>query len=111
MYTYCIAANTRYEKYFVSISRHLLCYDTIYNTMTSDKAIDKGMLKDLRTIRMEKGLSLRDLENLSKVSRSSINKIENSKNAPRLCIVCRLARGLEMPPEELFLALISGENY
>ena len=53
-------------------------------------------------IRTRKGLSLRDLEDLSQISKSTINNIENGKYDPSVRTLCRLSLALDVSPHELF---------
>jgi transcriptional regulator with XRE-family HTH domain len=55
----------------------------------------------LRKIRIEKGLSYRELAELSGVSKSGIASIENGK-MPRIDTLCKLAKALEVDIEDLF---------
>lgn len=52
--------------------------------------------------RMKKGLTIRDLERLSGVSRSQINKIENNLTHPTVYVLCRLAVALDVQPTHLY---------
>lgn len=56
----------------------------------------------LREIRTEKGVSLRELEELSGVGKSTINRIENQTYNPTVLTICRLAEALNVPPSALF---------
>jgi len=56
----------------------------------------------LYEIRTEKGLTLRDLEELSGISKSTINSIENGEANPTIAVICQLADALKCRPEELF---------
>ena len=56
----------------------------------------------VQEMRRQKGMSLRQLETASGISRSQISKIENYKTEPTVyCLVC-LAVGLGCEPEELY---------
>lgn len=52
--------------------------------------------------RTEKGLTIRELERISNVSRSEINRIENGKGNPTLRTMCKLAEALKTEVTELF---------
>lgn len=52
--------------------------------------------------RAKRNLSLRKLEELSGVSRSTINNIENDCYDPSVKTLCLLARALKVKPERLF---------
>jgi len=56
---------------------------------------------NLYEIRTEQGLSIRALEKMSGVPRSTINDTENGKKIPRLDTICMLAKSLEVRLEEL----------
>ena len=56
----------------------------------------------IKQIRIEKHLSLRQLEELSGVSNSFISAIENNKKHPTTITLCQLAIALDVNPEELF---------
>lgn len=58
------------------------------------------MLK-LRQIRLEQGLSMGQLSAKSGVSRPYISQIESSRSIPRVDIVCRLCKGLDVAPNDL----------
>jgi len=51
----------------------------------------------LRQARKERGLTLKDLEQLSGVSKSEISNIETGKVIPRLDVVCKIAKALGLP--------------
>lgn len=53
-------------------------------------------------IRTQKNMSLRKLSQLSGVSRSQINDIENSKHHPTVLTLCLLAAALDVSPYSLF---------
>ena len=57
-------------------------------------------------IRIQKNMSLRKLSQLSGVSRSQINDIENEKHHPTVLTLCLLAVALEVSPYTLF-AMVS----
>lgn len=56
----------------------------------------------LYEIRTEKGMSLRELEELSGIGKSTINRIENGEANPTVEIICRLAVALGCQPCDLF---------
>ena len=54
-------------------------------------------------IRNRKGLSLEQLEELSGVSKTNINDLENGSNSnPTIETICRLAAAFDVRPEELY---------
>lgn len=53
-------------------------------------------------LRARKGLSLKDLSDLSGLSKSHINDIENGNKSPTVNTLCRLSLALEVSPYDLF---------
>jgi transcriptional regulator with XRE-family HTH domain len=66
------------------------------------KRVDK-----LRILRAQKGLTLRQLEERSGVSKDSISEIERGLRTPRVSTVLSLAGGLGVDPQELLGELVS----
>lgn len=56
----------------------------------------------LYQIRSDKGISSRKLAELSGVSKSTINNIENNRYEPTLLTICMLAETLNVSPEDLY---------
>lgn len=56
----------------------------------------------LYEIRTEKGMSLRELEELSEIGKSTINRIENGEANPTVEVICKLAVALGCSPCDLF---------
>lgn len=56
----------------------------------------------LYEIRTQKGISLRKLEELSGIGKSTINRIENGEANPTVDIICQLAVALGCQPCDLF---------
>lgn len=56
----------------------------------------------LYQIRSDKGISSRKLAELSGVSKSTINNIENNRYEPTLLTICMLAEALHVSPEDLY---------
>jgi len=52
-------------------------------------------------VRKEKGLTIRELSNLSGVNRSTINEIENEITMPRVDTLGKIARALGVSLDEL----------
>ena len=52
--------------------------------------------------RMEKGMTIRQLEELSGIGKATINRIENGLANPTVEVICRLAVALECSPYDLF---------
>ncbi|WP_276480214.1 helix-turn-helix domain-containing protein [Paraflavitalea pollutisoli] len=61
--------------------------------------IDFG--EHLRSLRKEKGLSLRQMEEQCDLDNSNISKIENGKFDIQLSTIVELAKGLNVHPREL----------
>lgn len=56
----------------------------------------------LYEIRNQKGLTVRELEKLSGVGKSTINRIESNISNPTVKVICQLALALECSPRDLF---------
>lgn len=56
----------------------------------------------LYEIRMGKGMTIRQLEELSGIGKATINRIENGLANPTVEVICRLAVALECSPYDLF---------
>lgn len=56
----------------------------------------------LYEIRTEKKLSIRDLEQLSGVSKSTISRIEQQDMNPSVLTICQIADALNLAPCDLF---------
>lgn len=54
------------------------------------------------TIRTKKNITLKDLAQLSGVAESHIVKIEAGETNPSVEVMCKLAKGLQVPVNELF---------
>lgn len=52
--------------------------------------------------RMEKGMTIRQLEELSGIGKVTINRIENGLANPTVEVICRLIVALECSPYDLF---------
>ena len=61
------------------------------------------MKNRLRELRKEKGMTQDELAKALKVSRQTINAIENEKYNPTLELAMKLARYIKNPIEQLFL--------
>jgi transcriptional regulator with XRE-family HTH domain len=61
----------------------------------------------LRILRAQKGLTLRQLEERSGVSKDAISEIERGLRTPRISTVLSLAGGLGVDPQELLRDLAS----
>ncbi|RHO06509.1 XRE family transcriptional regulator [Clostridium sp. AM22-11AC] len=57
---------------------------------------------NLYVLRVERKLSIRKLSELSGISKSQINNIENGKQHPTVYTLCCLAEALNVPPYDLF---------
>lgn len=60
----------------------------------------------IRDIREEKGITLRELERISKISKSELSNIERNKADPTLRTLIMIAYGLNVEITELFEVII-----
>lgn len=56
----------------------------------------------IKNIRLKHGMTLRELEKLSSVSRSELSNVERNKADPTLRTLIMIARGLNIDVTELF---------
>lgn len=56
----------------------------------------------LYDIRTEQNLTVRELEKLSGVGKTTINRIENGTGNPTVEVICKLAMALNCSPYDLF---------
>ncbi len=56
---------------------------------------------NLRKLRKQQGLSLKELEILSNVSKSTLSRIENSEIIPSILILCKLCNALHVTLDEM----------
>lgn len=56
----------------------------------------------LYAYRTERKMSLRELEELSGISKATINRIENQQYNPTVLTICVLADALDVSPYDLF---------
>lgn len=56
----------------------------------------------IKEIRTEKGLTQKELSELSGVSSSYIGDLERNEKEPTISILCRIAKALEVDIKELF---------
>jgi len=61
------------------------------------------MKNRLKEVRMEKGLSQKELAGLLQITPSYMNKIENGKRMPNVLLAVRLAAILDCKVEDIFL--------
>ena len=57
----------------------------------------------IKQYRKEKGISQEDLARMCKVTRQTINAIENNKYDPTLSLAFKLAQALQVPVDNLFI--------
>lgn len=69
------------------------------------------MIKDLREIIEKRGMTLGKLVYKTDISKGTLSKIQNGKLMPRIDTVCKIAKALNMEPNELFTALIANEPW
>lgn len=53
-------------------------------------------------VRIEKGVSIRELAARARISKSHVQRIEAGETMPSLEVMCRIARALEVPITDLF---------
>lgn len=53
-------------------------------------------------VRIEKGVSIRELAARAKISKSHVQRIEAGETIPTLEVMCRIARALDVPITDLF---------
>lgn len=56
----------------------------------------------IKSIRNQKNLSLKELSNQSKISKSLLSKIENSRTIPSLPVFINILESLEVAPKDFF---------
>lgn len=62
----------------------------------------KKITYNIKNIRLEKGITLRQLEKMSGISNGFISAIENNKQHPTLITLMQIADALEVDVTELF---------
>ena len=73
--------------------------------MESIDQFEKHVAERLKRLRLERGLTLDQLADLSGVSRAMISRIERSEASPTAALLARLCSALGVPPESENLAL------
>ena len=53
-------------------------------------------------IRIQKGLSIRQLAERAGISKSHVQRIEGGESSPTLEVMCRIAKALDVPIMDLF---------
>ena len=61
------------------------------------------MDNNIKQYRKENGISQEDLARMCKVTRQTINAIENNKYDPTLSLAFKLAQALQVPIDKLFI--------
>lgn len=56
---------------------------------------------NLKYYRLKRGLNISELSRMSGVSRPFISQIESKKHIPRVDVVCKLCKALDITPDEL----------
>jgi len=69
--------------------------------------------KRIKTLRVQRGLTLQELSDRSQVSKGLLSKIENSRTIPSLPVFLALVNSLEIPANQFFEGMtnLSGQNY
>ena len=81
----------------------ILNYNTVHSKdILGGAALDIEIEYYLYQIRSDKGISSRKLSELSGVSKSTINNIENNRYEPTLRTICMIAQALQVAPEDLY---------
>ncbi|RJE72774.1 MULTISPECIES: helix-turn-helix domain-containing protein [Reichenbachiella] len=67
----------------------------------------------IKSLRNQKNLSLNELSNQSKISKSLLSKIENSRTIPSLPVFINILESLEVAPKDFFedMYLKNGHNF
>ena len=60
------------------------------------------IISKLKTVRNEKGITIRELAELTGMSKTYISDIENNHKIPTLYTLCLLAATLDVRPEKLY---------
>lgn len=60
------------------------------------------IIYNLYEIRTKRNMNLRELEKVSGIGKTTINRIENGIANPTIEVICRLAVALKCSPYELF---------
>lgn len=62
------------------------------------------MPNNLKTLRLKKGLTQKELAEMLNITVSYLSKIENEKKMPNVLLAIRLANALDCKVEDIFLA-------
>ena len=96
------------RKFLVLLRRYILHYTIIlvYNVIGSGILVDMKsesakLGKNLKRIRMEKGITQGDIVRTLGVSRSFVSNIENGKTNPTLSTISNIAKALSVSTDEL----------
>lgn len=63
---------------------------------------------NVHEVRTSQGLTIRQLADLSGVSKTQINDIENGLTHPTVYTLCLLSLALKVEPHSLFLMIVTG---
>lgn len=69
------------------------------------------MINDIGRLRIKKNMTSRELSRLSKIPKTTLQRMENGETIPGIDSVVKIARALEIDPSRLFSILIEGEEY
>lgn len=64
--------------------------------------IDIKVLNNVRSIRINKGLSIRDLAKKAKVNKNTVDKVEKGLSIPNHYTILKISRALDMEVHEVF---------
>jgi len=71
--------------------------------LQSDESTDLKLFgENLRRIRNEKDITMQQLANQAEIELSQIYRIESGKINPKLTTLLKIAKGLNVPPADLF---------
>lgn len=67
--------------------------------------IDIEIRSSLKKVREEKGMTVRKLEEISGISKSQINNIENNNTIPTIWVLEKIAHALNVDIKELYIVI------
>ena len=78
-----------------------------------DNQVVSRIAQKIRSTRLEKNLTIQQLETRTHVSKGLLSKIENSRTIPSLPVFVTLIQSLEISLKEFFqdMVLVNGKNY
>lgn len=64
----------------------------------------------IKDVRLRYNMSINELARISGISKSHLSNIENGGKIPGLDVICKIAKALEVEPQELFSCEESGQE-